>query len=448
MFVNPSSTKGLKEYIHTFSLNISIGDYQIVEKIPIYCPNETDQNNPHYFVKNGRDTHLANPPQQYLCRSCGKSFYPHTSKFITDLESDLKEIIRDTIQYGKITIPTLASRIRVSRSLASHLLKRVLESTKDYIKGHTCFQTKVQRNSVLFVDETFITIGHKTWYLIVVISGDNHVMALKLAEHRDEKTLYEIIENCANRLVFGLWLLVSDGLMAYKGIAKSLAIKLNHPLVHVRHIHKPNYHDIQMDHYEKVGMDLVISSADFWNDIFLEDGGFIAYVKEKKERLEKLKRGRKAGVKNRSKEEILEEKQKKLNPSKPKGRPKGSTKEKNAGSPQVFIHKKKDGCVKTIWNSSTAVASALNVVLEQFTGQYITTNLIEKEFSVLKELLCFRGRRSAEHWLDLLAAYYAVREDPDLLEKVLENLSISPTTIRHTIQGLITAEIDGMGVKS
>ena len=43
--------QGLKEFKHTFSLNISIGDYQIVEKIPIHCPNETDQNNPHYFVK-------------------------------------------------------------------------------------------------------------------------------------------------------------------------------------------------------------------------------------------------------------------------------------------------------------------------------------------------------------------------------------------------------------
>lgn len=448
MLVNPSSTKGLKESKHTFSLNISIGDYQIIEKVPIYCPNETDQNNPHYFVKNGRDTHLANPPQQYLCRTCGNSFYPHTSKFITDLESDLKEVIRATIQNGKITIPILASRIQVSRSLASNLLKRVLESIKDYIKDHPCFQTKVQRNSVLFVDETFITIGHKTWYLIVVISGDNHVMALKLAEHRDEKTLYEIIENCANRLVFGLWLLASDGLMAYKGIAKSLAIRLNHPLIHVRHIHKPNYHNIMMDHYEKIGTDLVITSADFWNGIFLEDGGFIAEVKEKKERLEKMKRGRKAGGKNRSNEEIFEEKQKKMNTSKPKGRPKGSTKEKNTGSPQVFIYKKKDGCVETIWDSSNAVASALNVVLEQFKGLYITTNLIEKEFSVLKELLSFRGRRSAEHWLDLLTAYYVVREDPDLLEKLLEKLSISPSTIRHAMHGLITAEIEGVGVKS
>jgi hypothetical protein len=422
-------------------LIISIGDYQHIENITVVCPNENDPTSPHKFVKNGRDTHLASKPQQFLCRDCKNSFYAHTSKFITDLETELKCVIRESLNKGRITIPALASRLRVSKSLASHLLEKVLEQVTKYIQGHPCFKEKIRMSAVLFVDETFITIGHKTWYLIVAVSGDNHVMGLKLVEHRDDATLLEFIQDCASRLAFDLWLLVTDGLMAYKGVAKTIALEISHPLVHVRHIHKPDYHDIEMNYYEKTVNDLIITSANFWNDIFLQSGGFIATVKERSERIISKSRGRKAGGKNRPKEVIEAEKQEKHNSSKKRGRPPGSTKEKSQGQPQVFVYKEKVGCVETIWHSSEAVAAALNIVLEQFQGLYITSNLVEKEFSVLKELLSFRGRRDVDHWFELLTAYYAIRDDPTLLEKVLCELTISPTTIRHSMASLINTQL-------
>lgn len=438
-FSSVNSTSSQRKYV--VPLTLTLGEYQITEQIPVVCPNETDAASPHELVRNGRDTHLASKPQQFLCNTCGNCFYAHTSKFVTDLESDLKEVIRTTIQKGRITIPALASRLRVTKSLASHLLGKVLEQVSQFIQGYPCFQNKIRMNAVLFVDETFITIYHKTWYLIVAVSGENEIMGLKLAEHRDELTLLDFIQNCAKRLGFGLWLFVTDGLMAYKGIAKTLAVQMEHSLVHVRHIHKPNYHDIEMDYYEKTPTDLKMISGCFWNDILVQGGAFIVTVKERSERLVAKTRGRKAGGKNRTKEVIEAEKQAKQDHPKKWGRPKGSTKDKNRGDPHVFVYNEKVGCVEPMWQSSEAVAAALNIVLKQFSGLYITSNLVEKEFSVLKELLSFRGRRNVARWFELLTAYYAVRDDPQLLEKVLNELSISPTTLRHTLASLVTAEI-------
>jgi hypothetical protein len=422
-------------------LTFSIGDYSRTEQIPVKCPNEKDPSHPHDLVKNGRDTHLKTAPQQFLCRTCGNSFYAHTSKFVTDLERDLKDLIRTTIQNGKISLPALSSRLRVKQSLASHLLGRILDRVSKFIKSHPSFRKKIRRSTVLFVDETFIKICHKTWYLIVAISGTNEIMDLKLTEHRDEATLLPFIQSCTKRLLFGLWLLVTDGLQAYKGIAKTLAKEYGRSLVHIRHIHKPNYHDIEMDYYDITPTHLKITTSNYWNDVFRIGGAFVAYVRERSEPLQARTRGRKAGGKNRPKEVIAQAKIQKQNANKKRGRPKGSTKDKNRGEPNVFVYKKTVGSVEALWKSSEAVAAALNIALEQFAGFYITTNLIEKEFSVLKELLDFRGRRNPDHWFDLLTAYYALRDDPGLLECVLDELNISPRTIRHAMSALVTTEI-------
>ena len=84
------------------------------------------------------------------------------------------------------------------------------------------------------------------------------------------------------------------------------------------------------------------------------------------------------------------------------------------------------------------VTSAPNKILKQFPGMWIITNLIEKKFSALKNLLCFRGRRDADLWLELLISYYAIRDDPKLLEKGLESVEISFLMINKVLPLLLT----------
>ena len=87
------------------------------------------------------------------------------------------------------------------------------------------------------------------------------------------------------------------------------------------------------------------------------------------------------------------------------------------------------------------VTSAPNKILKQFPGMWIITNLIEKKFSALKKPLCFRGRRDADLWLEFLIVYYAIRDDPKLLEKGLESVEISFQMVIKALPALLTGGI-------
>ena len=84
--------------------------------------------------------------------------------------------------------------------------------------------------------------------------------------------------------------------------------------------------------------------------------------------------------KNRSKAVIDAEKQEKLDHPGKKGRPK-----KYLNNPvHVFRFDKEKGCILPWGESSQIVADVLNKKHHIFGQKCITTNLIEKEFSVLK----------------------------------------------------------------
>src|SRR5271157_442445 len=97
-------------------LTLHIGDFEIVETIPVICPNQTDEQNSHQIVKNGHDTKTKASSQHYLCKTCGKSFYAHTSKIVMDLETQFKEVVQATLQGGRLKIKVLLARLNVSAS--------------------------------------------------------------------------------------------------------------------------------------------------------------------------------------------------------------------------------------------------------------------------------------------------------------------------------------------
>ncbi|MCF2140144.1 MAG: hypothetical protein K9W44_08830 [Candidatus Lokiarchaeota archaeon] len=145
----------------------------------------------------------------------------------------------------------------------------------------------------MFIDETFLKIGRKTWYLIVVVSGNNKIMAVELVKKRTKAIIFEIVKNCADRLLYGLQLLISDGFQVYVGVAR----KLGKNLTHVRHIHKPPYRRIIVEIYSYDEFDVSKTIFKTTNEITTTFGWFIGHVKTTKESLGNRKRGRKRGVK-------------------------------------------------------------------------------------------------------------------------------------------------------
>ncbi|MHA1856727.1 MAG: hypothetical protein ACTSYY_11835, partial [Promethearchaeota archaeon] len=172
------------------------------------------------------------------------------------------------------------------------------------------------------------------------------------------------------------------------------------------------------------------------------NGYFIARITEKRKAVKGgKKRGRKAGGKNRPKDVIQAEKKRKSHKKRKRGRKKGSRISPTRGEIHVFFHDKKRGCVETAGQSSQVVTATLNKILKLFPDMWITTNLVEKEFSALKKILCFRGRRNVELWINLITVYFAIRDDPKILKKALNSIEISSTIVNMAMPALLTNEI-------
>ena len=421
---------------YTATITFWLGAHKTEDRIQIRCPNEQKDGPIHEICKNGHDTSVKGNPQMFHCKECGKTFYAHTSKIFEDLKNEIKELIRSLMQGGRMDIKMLAGRLHVKKSVSGRILKKILLEIIPVMKRFDSFFKKKRRSNALFVDETFITIGGKTWYLILVTSGNNKGMAVKLVEKRSKQVILKIVKDCAARLLYKLKVLITDGFMVYKGVARGMG----HDIIHVRHIHKPPYGRIEIDTYVYNELDVHIHTAKSTNEITAVNGYFIMLVKQKKESLGKRKRGRKPGGKNRPKKVIEAEKKAKAENKKKRGRPKGS-KNKPDWEIHVFNHRRKEGCIDAVGGSSRVVQATMSTLLMQFCDKHITTNLVEKEFSVLKKLIDFRGHRNEELWSNLIEAYFAIRDEPKILKEALENLEISPQMVQKVLPALIRCEV-------
>lgn len=412
------------------TITIGIGALQFEERLPILCPNQESEDHPHEIILNGHDTHLESAPQQYWCKTCFNSFYAHTSKVVADLEINLKEILSNIIKKGHFNIKEIANRLNISRNIASKLLSKIFTELAESETRKGSFLESNQHGSTLFMDETFIKINHKTWYIIVAITGFHHVMAYRVVEQRSMDTLIDIVKDCEKRLLDGLRILVTDGFLAYIGVAQAL----NHPLIHIRHIHQPPYGRIVIDIYKMINNELHLITVSTTNEIMAVNGYFLTQVSEEKIiRRELKKRGRKQGSKNRKQSVIIAEKLKKEENKKKRGRPPGKRNKQLNMDIQAYRTDLRGGCIHKTNKSSIEVLQALNEILPEFYGMYITTNPIEKEFSVLKELLCFRGNRDPEIWRNLLFGFFESRENPDRIKSIIEDIEISPTIIHKML---------------
>ena len=434
-----------KQTTETVKLILTCGTTQYPIEEKIRCPNDDNPDQMHHIIKNGKDGHHKDRPQRYYCTLCKRAFYAHTSQTVTKLDPTFKDVLTEYLQNGRISIKILAARLQITKSHAFQIIADLMKRIDEKVEEKQSFLEKCRNSNTLVVDETFLRIHHKTWYLTVVITGDKEIMGYHLGKDRKEETLKPLLDECAARLNRDFELLITDGLPAYKGIAKHWVLEHHLHLIHVRHIHQPDFHQIYLDYYEPLLSGYQCYSTIFRNDILVQGGAFILPIKMKREDYPTGQRGRKPGGKNRSKEEIALEKQAKLAHAKPRGRPKGKRNPLAGSEPHVFIFHKEAGYVEPIWESSPSMGVALNLLQAQFAGKYITSNLIEQEFSALKELLCFRGRRSAERWDLLLKCYYELRDNPQLLEEIFSDFEYPASTLLKVQNSLISLTISITG---
>ena len=216
---------------------------------------------------------------------------------------------------------------------------------------------------------------------------------------------------------------MTDDFSTYKGVATGLG----HDLIHVRHVHKPPFGRACIDlirHEEKRVKTIHVATT---NDIFQDENTFLVRVSEsEKIKHEKGKKGRKKGGKNRPKEEIDVEKKLKKKPKK-RG-PKDPFKD---AITHVYHYYKDGGRIGVLGHSNPEIAANLEALSKVFKGKCMTTNLIEQEFSTLKKLIDFRGKRTLGTWISTINFYFTVRADPTILPKVLKGTRICPQVIHR-----------------
>ncbi|MHA1785368.1 MAG: DDE-type integrase/transposase/recombinase [Candidatus Helarchaeota archaeon] len=401
---------------------ITVNDISSQVEVPILCPISLRGCKSKEIVKNGHDTSVKGSPQIFHCKDCGKYFYAHTSAFFQEVELRLREELLEFFVQGKFNADGLKSMLNCSKSTISRIFQQVVNAMNESTSLLDLWSFP-KSCEALFVDETWININGKTFYLIVVVNEEQEVLAWDLVESRTKERIISILRQVESRIDKQISILVTDDFSTYKGVATGLA----YDLTHVRHVHKPPYGRICIDlirHSKKSVKTIHVATM---NDIFQKENTFLVRVSEsQKTKHETGKRGRKKGSKNRPKKIIRAEKKRKR-----KRKKRGPKNPFKHGKTHVYHYFNDERGIGVLGHSNPEIGANLEELAKIFKEKCITTNLIEQEFSSLKKLIDFRGKRTLSTWISTINFYFTIRANPEILERTLQSTRICPHTIHR-----------------
>jgi transposase-like protein len=423
-------------YPYKKSIKITVGEYIFNEEIPIRCPSEPPHEESHDLIKNGHDTSVKENSQQYYCKTCGDSFYGHTSKYFIQLQQKLPDILVDIFKSGDLTIKKLKSFLHVEHRAASRLLDAFLRNAVENIWDFTPYFEKIRESNMLIVDETFITINGDPWYLIVALSGNGEYMGCLITKSRKFNVIFPFITECAKHLSGGLKFLVTDGYNGYQSVAD----EWGEDIIHIRHIHKRPYGWCHVDIYHYDHNVLYRASLRFRNDIFVETNGFIAEVYIKKEKLNYIDNLPKMKFSDYSPlAQSLETALKRYRVDRRFKKPDNKKWKKSFYT--FFIVRLKEGRVTCLDRDLDTVGAKLETLLPFFGGKHITSNLIEKEHGIIKKFIYFGARRDQEKWELLVTVYFTIRDQPNIVRSLCKGLTVSKQMTYDMTPMLMKVEI-------
>lgn len=401
-------------------------------EIGIECPQTSKGCSSESVIKRGHDTKVKGHPQHYECKDCNKHFYPHTSGFFSKLENSINKRLFSVLKNGKIDNNLLCEMLGSSPSTISNLMRFIVEKVANHPKTEIYWKSPINGDAI-YIDETFIKICKKTWYLIVFLSDKGNVLAFELVKQRKKDKILELFKRAERRLGKEVKTFFTDDFSTYKGVATDLG----RDIIHVRHIHKPPHGRIVVDVVEHREKEIVTRHYATTFDILVDTNTFIVQVSESVKKIHKKgKRGRPKGGKNRPKEVIEDEKrQKEGQKGKKKKGPKDPFKDAET---HVYHYDEKKGLFLPMYRSDETFVECLQELLRVFRNKHITTNPVENVFSVLKKLIDFRGKRNLDYWQLLLTYYFTVRECPSILKEILGELSLSPQMLHKSSHKFFT----------
>ncbi len=404
----------------------------------VRCPGQQPHERAHHLVKNGHDTSVKGHPQQYLCETCGASFYAHTSGFFHALFEDLKRLLKRALKGGRLDLKALATRFDLSSSAASRLLAALLRHLESL--GELKRYKELQRDGkVLFADETFLKIQGEQWYIVVFRNEQGKVLDAFVTRQRSSDVLLPRFLKVMGRMKRGVTIIVTDDFPAYQGVVLALGMDITH----VRCVHKPPYGRVIIDIVKWEGKVAHYTTAATISDVLKARNTFLARVTahHKKRKVPGAKRGHPKGTKNRPRSVTKAEKTARA-AQREKGPKKGGRRNYTREGPvHVFHYDPKGGTVEAWWGSDEGVAKAFTQLLAVFANKCITTNLEEQFFSLIKRLIHFCGWRTPEHWQQLIDLFVVLRQEKDAVTHLVNLLEFRPRFLAKNLNHLTTVKV-------
>lgn len=385
-------------------------------EIPIFCPNCKNNYSLYNIKRNGHDYSVKSYPQKFSCKTCGKNFYPHTSFLFNEIISNITRFLPELFKNGKINVDMISEVLECSNSSVSRLIYTIMKEVYNSIEIKIAWNER-RSSKIIYVDETFIKIERKNYYLVVVVDGDGNVLAWDLIQKRTWENILKIVNEAIDRLEYFPEIIVSDDFSTYKKVVKML----NKDIIHIRHIHKGNRDLIIIDSVKHEDERIVITHIATRYDIFKYNGMIMtkeSVTAEKKS--SKGKRGRKKGQNNRNR-----------NSNKNKQCPKMKNRKKRGpidyfknGTLYLYWYNTDTKLIRPFLNNNYQSAKILNELTKFFADKCITSNIIEQQFSSLKRLVNFNVKRSKNDWKLVLYFYFSIRAFYELVIKTLNNITI------------------------
>jgi len=312
-------------------------------------------------------------------------------------------LFEDGIKYS-----ALAEQYQISISEISSLRFCIQTFISQQISSETLVDIP-QPDRAVALDETYIKIDGKTYYVILATGYTTHkCLGMKISESRYEQDIRDVFDEADRNTIGGISTITADALNATQAMAKNLGREITL----IIHKHKTPYEKVVIRHFTYQDTTRVTSEVGVKTDVFKHRKKKEFFWRERSESILPpilKKRGRPIG-----------KGKKKKKPKKPK------QKRGRKGLFTVFTQGKKAYlksdpgrfALQIGPNVPTAVSTGLHAAFELFARMSIQNNLSEHLNSLIKSLVGFCGPKQADTITSKIRITLRVWNQPNLLENI------------------------------
>ncbi len=142
--------------------------------------------------KNGYDISMKPLSQKYFRKDCGRSFYAHTSYFHNKILALINKFIIKLCNGGRLDLTGISFMLKCSNLSIPLLMKKVITSIYNLIQIKMAWASEICPK-LTFVNEIFIKINKRVYYVILVVDSAENILAWELLHKGSSDNILKVI---------------------------------------------------------------------------------------------------------------------------------------------------------------------------------------------------------------------------------------------------------------